>query len=121
MSKQHPARPPRRNNFSGAYSAKVANNNQRLPGVANFSLVELDPSQVVQGVPTEAGFEAPDVQTAGFMREKCPYCQNVALQLVLRYAHVIRNHLFCPQCTRCFDARYPDGSSALTFMATAME
>jgi len=40
---------------------------------------------------------------------------------VLRYAHVIRNHLFCPQCTRCFDARYPDGSSALTFMATAME
>ena len=118
MSKHPPQPAPTHKKFSRASSM---NSNQRLSGTANFSLVELDPSDVVQGVPTEAGFEAPNVQTAGTMREKCPYCQHAALHLVLRYAHVIRNHLFCPQCTRCFDARYPDGSSALTFMATGIE
>lgn len=113
--------PPRASAPEKSSRIYSVNTSQRLTGIPKFSLVELDPSQVVQGVPTEAGYEAAAVQTAGAMREKCPYCQQVPLQLVLRYAHVIRTHLFCPQCTRCFDARYSDGSSALTFLPTAIE
>jgi hypothetical protein len=49
------------------------------------------------------------------MRETCPHCPGMALKLVLRRDHVIRPHLFCPQCTRCYDAIDANGVSALTF------
>jgi hypothetical protein len=85
----------------------------RVKGVSLFSLAELDPRQVVAGVRVAAGFVAADVMPVGQMRETCPYCTDVPLQLVLRANHVIRTHLFCEQCTRCFDAIDPDGHSAL--------
>lgn len=87
----------------------------RVAGVALFSLVELSPQQVVKGVVLDDGFMAKDVIPVGLMRETCPYCEDVPLQLVLRARHVIRSHLFCDQCTRCFDAVYPDGKSALLY------
>jgi len=78
-----------------------------------FSLIDLDPQWVVDGERTGAGYRADDVVSSGAMREQCPACDGAPLQLVLRHARVIRTHLFCPHCTRCFDAVYPDGSSAL--------
>ncbi len=80
-----------------------------------FFLVELDPTSVVDGKLTSAGWVAESVTTAGKMRETCPHCKDTPLQLVLRDQHVIRSHLYCDQCTRCYEARYPDGRSALTF------
>ena len=79
-----------------------------------FSLLELDPRQVVKGVEVADGVVAEDVMPVGQMRENCPHC-DAPLQLVLRTNNVIRSHLFCEQCTRCFDAINPDGSSALLF------
>ena len=78
-----------------------------------FLLVDLDPQYVVDGERTGDGYWADDVVSSGAMRERCPSCAGAPLQLVLRHARVIRTHLFCTQCTRCFDAVYPDGSSAL--------
>ena len=78
-----------------------------------FSLVELDPAQVVEGILVADGFMAKAVTPAGQMRETCPNCDGEPLQLVLRYEHVIRAHLFCVKCTRCYDAIYVDGNSAL--------
>ncbi|WP_114968870.1 hypothetical protein [Rhodoferax ferrireducens] len=86
----------------------------RAQGGSFFSLLELDPRQVVKGVEVADGIVAEDVIPVGQMRENCPHC-DAPLQLVLRANNVIRSHLFCEQCTRCFDARYPDGSSALLF------
>jgi ferredoxin len=60
-----------------------------------------------------AGSFAEDAESVGRLRETCPHC-SVPLQLVLRYRHVIRTHLYCESCGRCFDACLPDGSSALT-------
>lgn len=77
-------------------------------------LLELDPQSVIEGVRVEQGFEAEDPRTFGAMREVCPACQDVNLQLVLRQERVKRAHLFCPQCTRCYAATYPDGSCALS-------
>jgi hypothetical protein len=80
-----------------------------------FILREIDPREVVDGVLVSSGFLADDVVPVGKMREVCPYCVNSPLQLVLRHLHVKRSHLYCQQCTRCFEAFYPDGRSALTF------
>ena len=85
-----------------------------------FSLVELDPRLVVDGVRVSAGLVAEEVIPVGKMRETCTYCLDEALKLVLRYQHVIRSHLFCANCTRCFDANYPDGSSSLTLPALSI-
>lgn len=75
-------------------------------------LKELPPDQVIQGVFTEAGFLAEDVAPYGTMREACPHCEQ-PLQLVLRHGPVLRTHLFCTHCTRCFDACFATGRSAL--------
>lgn len=79
-----------------------------------LTLLELDPACVIEGERTDQGYLAPDPGTFGAMRETCPACQDVNLQLVLRQERVKLAHLFCPQCTRCYDARYPDGSPALS-------
>lgn len=76
------------------------------------SLLELNPQLLVDGTLTAAGFLADDVDTAGTMREVCPYCKDTPLQLIIRRKHVIRSHLFCEKCTRCFDAILPNGRSA---------
>lgn len=94
---------------------------QRSRDAPVLALVELDPRVAVEGVLLDACFVADEVQLAGRMRERCPACSDVALQLVLRYQHVIRSHLYCQQCTRCFDARYPDGRSALSFLGVSID
>lgn len=101
----NPTTPPQRPPHDG----------QRADNSPALSLKELTPPQVVDGVKVGNGFEAAPVQPVGAMRETCPHCTGQALQLVLRNAHVIRTHLFCPTCTRCYDAVYDDGSSALMF------
>lgn len=78
-----------------------------------FTLLEVDPIDVIDGVMLEEGYLSEDAASVGRMREHCPYCSGIALQLILRYRHVKRTHLFCECCTRCFDALYPDGTSAL--------
>jgi hypothetical protein len=81
---------------------------------AAFSLVELPPQLVVKGIKVSDGLLAPDVVPAGRFREMCPHCQDAPLDLALRTHHVIRTHLFCEKCSRCFDVVYHDGISAFT-------
>ena len=81
-----------------------------------LTLLELDPALVIDGQRVDAGLLAPDPGMFGAMRETCPFCEDVHLQLVLRQHQVKLAHLFCPQCTRCFDARYADGSPALSLV-----
>lgn len=76
-------------------------------------LVQLDPDEVVDGMPIEDdGYWADDFMIQGQMRETCPACQTEHLQMVLRQDNVKRAHLFCQRCTRCYDACYPDGTPA---------
>lgn len=78
------------------------------------TLVELDPREVVDGIMTPNGFLAADIIPVGKMRESCPHCEGVALQLVLRHRHVKQSHLYCSECTRCYDAVTEHGHSILT-------
>jgi len=87
---------------------------QRRREALAVTLMELDPRDVVDGVLLENGlFLAPDPTPVGSMRELCPHCEGVALQLVLRRHHVKRSHLFCEHCTRCYDAQCEGGYSIL--------
>jgi DNA-directed RNA polymerase subunit M/transcription elongation factor TFIIS len=78
-----------------------------------FSLIEIDRSSAVDSVRLDDGYETDGVFASGEMREVCPQCQANHLKLVLRQKRVRYAHLFCECCSKCFDARYPDGSSAL--------
>lgn len=93
---------------------------RRNRSVPFFTLKQLDPWEVVDGVMLEEGYASEDAIPSGKMREVCPYCRNVPLALILRYRHVKRAHLFCENCTRCFDALYPDGTSALAIGAVML-
>jgi hypothetical protein len=88
---------------------------QRAGRGASFALLEVPPQLVVDGELVDGGLLAQDVTPVGQMRETCPYCLDVPLQLVLRSDHVILPHLFCQRCTRCFEATDPDGRWALMF------
>lgn len=90
---------------------------RRVVGTAPFTLVELSPDLVVKGVPVANGLLAPDPPQIENLREQCPYCRSGSLKLVLRRDHVIRSHLFCVICTRCFDCIAADGHSELTPLA----
>ena len=79
-----------------------------------LKLVELDPREVIDGIMTPGGYLTADVIPVGPMREACPHCEGVALQLVLRHRHVRRSHLFCRVCTRVYDALNDSGYSVLT-------
>lgn len=85
-----------------------------------LELVELDPRLVVDGRATPEGLSAPPVTPVGTMRELCPHCQT-PLKLVLRYRHVIRSHLYCEHCTRCYDALHEDGRSALVLTGVSID
>lgn len=85
-----------------------------------LDLVELDARLVVDGEITPNGLSAPPVMPAGTMRELCPHC-HAPLKLVLRYRHVIRSHLYCDQCTRCYDALHEDGRSALAVTGVSID
>jgi hypothetical protein len=106
--------------LSGPGKSRRQNPERRVKDETSFSLVQVDPREVVRGVRAAAGLLVKNVATVGKMREMCPHC-NTPLQLVLRYKDVIRTHLYCEECTRCFDARYPDGNSALTLPAFPIE
>lgn len=77
-------------------------------------LVELDPAVVIEGVRLDDGYLTEDINTFGAMREVCPSCGGMHLQLVLKQTNVRREHVFCPKCTRCFDMLCADGTTALT-------
>lgn len=79
-------------------------------------LFELNPASVVDDCIIEDGHIACGVTTAGEMRETCPECPERHLKLVLRQERVRHSHVYCERCNRCFDARYPDGTSALSMM-----
>jgi hypothetical protein len=75
-------------------------------------LSEMDPDSVIDHLePPDAGVE---LITFGSVRETCPNCPGSHLKLVLRQRRVRLAHLFCSGCQSCFDARYPNGKSALT-------
>lgn len=86
---------------------------RRNPYAPEFTLIELDPRDIIDGIQLEQGYASEDAPHSGSLRETCPYCPGVPLQLVLRFRHVKRSHVFCRSCTRCYDALYPDGTSAL--------
>ena len=75
-------------------------------------LSELNPRMVVDHVDDEG--QPLHVLTFGSVREFCPKCQSGHLKLVLRQSSVRIAHLFCADCTSCFDAHYPNGTPALT-------
>ncbi|HEY5800211.1 MAG TPA: hypothetical protein VIT92_08315 [Burkholderiaceae bacterium] len=76
-----------------------------------FELVVLNPALVFED--TEDLDPLADVHLFGRMRETCPNCPGVHLQLVLRQRHVRMAHLACQQCHQCYDACYGNGVSAL--------
>jgi len=75
-------------------------------------LSELNPRMVVDHVDDEG--QPLHVLTFGSVRESCPKCRNGHLKLVLRQSSVRVAHLFCADCTSCFDAHYLNGTPALT-------
>lgn len=101
-------------------NSRRLNPDRREKTPTGLSLVQVDPRLVVRGVRAAAGLVVKDVEPVGKVREMCPHC-DTPLQLVLRDKDVIRSHLYCSECTRCFDARYPDGRSALTLPAFSIE
>jgi hypothetical protein len=78
-----------------------------------FTLIEIDRSSVVDSIRLDDGYVPDSVYANGLMRELCPQCKTNHLKLVLRQQRVRHAHLYCECCDKCFDARYPDGSSAL--------
>jgi len=105
---------------SGLANSRRQNPDRREKTDTGLSLVQVDPRLVVRGVRAAAGLLVNDVTPVGNVREMCPHC-NKPLQLILRDKDVIRSHLYCTECTRCFDACYPDGRSALTLPAFSID
>jgi hypothetical protein len=79
-----------------------------------FTLIEIDRANVVDQIRGSDMHVAESIFATGPMRELCPHCMTNHLKLVLRQKRVRHAHLFCQSCNRCFDARYPNGSSALS-------
>lgn len=86
----------------------------REDAVPALILVELNPADIVDGVRLDYGYVSEGISACGVTRETCPACEGAHLQLVLRQKNVRLAHLFCSSCTRCFDARLANGSSALS-------
>jgi hypothetical protein len=78
----------------------------------NLVLIELNPLAVIEQ-PEDESIPL-DLLTFGSVREICPKCQQTHLKLVLRQNSVRVAHLFCADCTSCFDAHYMNGAPALT-------
>lgn len=85
---------------------------RRNEQVETLVLSELNPRMVVDHVDDEG--QPLHVLTFGSVREFCPKCQTGHLKLVLRQSSVRVAHLFCADCTSCFDAHYANGTHALT-------
>lgn len=78
----------------------------------NLVLSELNPLVVIEQ-PDDASMPL-NLLTFGSVREICPKCRQTHLKLVLRQSSVRVAHLFCADCTSCFDAHYKNGTPALT-------
>lgn len=102
--------------MGGKTSDEVAVLEQRHEKPPLMTLVDLDPALVADGAWLHECYLTGDITFSGEVREVCPDCEGVHLQLVLRQEFVKRAHMYCPECTRCFDARYPDGSAALSLI-----
>lgn len=86
---------------------------RRGPGPGDdLVLSELNPSVVVDRL--DADGQPIHVLTFGSIREACPKCRGSHLKLVLRQSAVRVAHLFCANCTTCYDAHYANGTPALT-------
>lgn len=92
-------------------SAEARDN--RSHNMQPFTLLKISRASVVDQIRSDDGQASDLVFASGLLRELCPYCLANHLNLVLRQKHVRYAHLFCDCCHTCFDARYPDGSSAL--------
>ena len=92
----------------------AARHDHRNRASTPLSLVEIERFTVVDTIIVEESAEPDGVYSVGAMRELCPHCQTNHLKLVLRQKHVRQSHLFCEVCDKCFDARYLDGTSALS-------
>ena len=97
-------------------SVDEGHDKRQLSDTESLILIQLDPMEIIDGVQTDDGYLTDDINTFGEMREKCPACTDVHLKLVLRQKRVRRSHMFCDHCTRCFDAYYPNGVSALSII-----
>jgi len=75
-------------------------------------LTELNPRMVIDHLDDDD--QPLDLLSFGSVREICPKCRAHQLKLVLRQRTVRIAHLFCAECESCFDAHYPNGTSALT-------
>lgn len=97
----------------GAVARQAPDKRVREAGL--MRLLELDPRRVIKTATLACGTLQDSVAPVATMRETCPHCTGVPLQLVLRYQQVLQSHLFCPTCHRCYDAIRPDGRSALAY------
>jgi hypothetical protein len=84
------------------------------PLVPELFLVELAPTSIIEGAVIDRFFLEKEATPMGKMRELCPICKDVNLQLILRQGRIKQAHLFCSKCARCYDAHYADGSNALS-------
>ena len=86
----------------------------RRRNIASDCLVlsELNPRTVIDHLDEEN--QSLHVLTFGTVRESCPKCQTGQLKLVLRQSAVRVAHLFCADCSSCYDAHYENGMPALT-------
>ncbi len=76
-------------------------------------LTELDPDSFNDHIQLDD--ERPgEIVTSGKMRETCPKCKDVHLQLILRQENIKTAYLLCPTCSSCFDVQYSDRASALS-------
>ena len=98
---------------SGALARQAPDKRVREAGL--MRLLELDPRRVIKTAALASGALQDSVTPVATMRETCPHCPGVPLQLVLRYQQVLQSHLFCPTCHRRYDAIRPDGRSALAY------
>ena len=92
-------------------SPKNALSDNRDRNTTPFTLIEVERAKVQIRLGDDQSVD--QVFSAGPMRELCPHCMSNHLNLVLRQKRVQYAHLFCECCNRCFEAKYPDGSSAL--------
>jgi hypothetical protein len=91
------------------YNPHASRRNERQE---NLVLSELNPRMVIDHLDDDG--QPLDVLTFGSVREVCPKCRTGQLKLVLRQSAVRVAHLFCADCTSCFDAHYSNGAPALT-------
>ncbi|MDR3481116.1 MAG: hypothetical protein P4L91_10420 [Burkholderiaceae bacterium] len=88
-------------------------NDHRHQKTGDFMLVEVDRANMVDSIRQDGGYQPDGVFALGEMRELCPCCKVHHLKLVLRQKRVRHAHLYCDYCDKSFDARHPDGRSAL--------